>query len=83
MPRLPDWDETQVTDADEAGALGAAVCAGIGTGVYRSLEDATERVVRLLRTHEPKPESRDRLAEAYETYTALAEALTPVWARLG
>ncbi len=73
----------EVTDADEAGALGAAVCAGLGTSVYRSLEDATERVVRLLRTHEPEPESRDRVAEAYETYTALAEALTPVWPRLG
>ena len=73
----------EVTEAREAGALGAAVCAGIGTGVYASLEDATERVVRLLRTHEPNPESRDRLAEAYETYTALAEALEPVWPRLG
>jgi hypothetical protein len=25
----------------------------------------------------------DQLAEASETYTALAEALTPVWPRLG
>ncbi len=30
----------EVTEADEARALGAAVCAGIGTGVYSSL-DAT------------------------------------------
>jgi L-xylulokinase len=73
----------EVTEAGEAGALGAAVCAGIGTGVYSSLEDATGQVDRLLRTHEPDPESRDRLAEAYETYTALAEALEPVWPRLG
>lgn len=73
----------EVTDADEAGALGAAVCAGIGTGVYRSLEDARERTVRLLRTHEPDPGSRDRLAEAYQTYTALAETLEPLWSRLG
>ena len=73
----------EVTEAGEAGALGSAVCAGIGTGVYSSLDDATRRVVRLLRTHEPDPESRDRLAEAYETYMALAEALEPVWPRLG
>jgi L-xylulokinase len=73
----------EVTEAGEAGALGAAVCAGIGTGVYSSLDDATGRVVRLLRVHEPNPESRDRLTEAYETYTALAEALEPVWPRLG
>jgi L-xylulokinase len=73
----------EVTEAAEAGALGTAVCAGIGTGVYSSLDDATERVVRLLRTHDPDPASRDRLAEAYETYTALAEALKPVWPHLG
>jgi L-xylulokinase len=73
----------EVTEAGEAGALGAAVCAGLGTEVYSSLEDATDRVDRLLRTHEPDPESRDRLAEAHETYTALAEALEPVWPRLG
>jgi sugar (pentulose or hexulose) kinase len=54
----------------------------MGTGVY-GLEEAEGAVVRLLRTHEPDPESRDRLAETYETYTALAEALEPVWHRLG
>ena len=69
-------------EVTEAGALGAAVCAGIGTGLYSSL-DATGRVVRLLRTHDPEPEGHDRLAEAYETYTALAQALEPVWSRLG
>ncbi len=29
-----------VTDANEAGALGAAICAGIGAGLYSGLEDA-------------------------------------------
>ena len=38
----------EVTDADEADALGALVCARIGTGVYSSLDDAMVRVVRLL-----------------------------------
>ncbi len=74
----------EVTDADEAGALGAAVCAGIGTGVYSSLDDATGWVVRLLRV----PTSPSRRAATgsrrpYETYTALAQALEPVWPRLG
>ena len=73
----------EVTDAEEAGALGAAVLAGVGAGVYGSLEEATERAVRLLRTHEPDPESHEHLAEAYETYTALAGALEPLWPRMG
>lgn len=73
----------EIPDADEAGALGAAVCAGVGVGVYGSLDEATERVVRILRTHEPDPENHRRLAEAYETYTAIADALAPVWPRTG
>ena len=73
----------EVPDADEAGALGAAVCAGVGADVYRSLDEATEQTVRLLRTHEPDSENHQRLTEAYETYTAIAEALTPVWPRMG
>lgn len=73
----------EIPDADEAGALGAAVCAGVGAGVYRSLDEATERTVRILRVHEPDPERHRRLAEAYETYTAIAEALAPVWPRTG
>lgn len=73
----------EVTDAAEAGALGTALCAGVGTGVYSSLEEATGRVVRVLRTHEPDPDRRGKLTEAYATYTALAEALEPVWPRMG
>jgi L-xylulokinase len=72
----------EVTDAGESGALGAAICAGLGVGFYSSLDEAIESVVGILRTHEPEPENRDRLAEGYETYTALAEALLPVWARI-
>jgi sugar (pentulose or hexulose) kinase len=54
------------TEVAEAGALGPAICAGIGTGVYFSLDGAIEQIVRVLRTHEPDPQSRDRLGEAYE-----------------
>lgn len=73
----------EVTDAEEAGALGAALLAGVGVGVYGSLEQATERTVRLLRTHEPDPEAHERLERAYETYTDLVEALEPLWSRIG
>ena len=46
------------TEAAEAGALGTAICAGIGTSVYSSLDDATEQIVRVLRTHAQPTESR-------------------------
>ncbi len=69
--------------AGETGALGAALCAGVGIGVYDSLNEATENVVRKFRTHEPDARNSKRLAEAYETYMGLVNALEPVWPRLG
>ncbi|MGH3087215.1 MAG: FGGY-family carbohydrate kinase, partial [Rubrobacteraceae bacterium] len=76
-------ETVEVTGAGETGALGAALCAGVGTGVYDSLEDATDSVVRAFRIHEPDPRNSERLAEAYETYMGLVDALGPVWHRTG
>lgn len=73
----------EVTGAGETGALGAALCAGVGIGVCDSLNDATENVVRKFRTHEPDARNSERYAEAYETYIGFVNALEPVWPRLG
>ena len=76
-------ETVEVTGAGETGALGAALCAGVGTGVYDSLDEATEGVVRRFRIHEPDARNSERLAEAYETYMSLVGALEPVWPRTG
>jgi autoinducer 2 (AI-2) kinase len=55
----------RVPTVRESTALGAAVCAGVGAGLFDSLTDAS-RLVRFERTHEPEPAA----AEAYdELYT--------------
>jgi hypothetical protein len=38
--------------------------------------------VRIERTFEPDPQRRDRLAETYETYLQVTDAMAPVWGRL-
>ena len=76
-------ETVEVTGAGETGALGAALCAGVGTGVYDSLDDAASSVVRTFRIHEPDPRNTERLAEAYDTYRAIISALEPVWPRMG
>ena len=76
-------ETVEVTGAGETGALGAALCAGVGIGVYDTLNDATENVVRTFRTHEPDARNSKRYAEAYETYMELVNALGPVWSRTG
>jgi len=42
-----------VPSSDTATTLGAAILAGVGTGVYQSFEEAIERTVVTKRTHEP------------------------------
>lgn len=73
----------QVTDADEAGALGVAICAGIGAGVYSDLEDAVSKTVRVLRTHLPDPVRHAQLAKNYETYLEIIQSIHPVWPSIG
>lgn len=59
----------------DAGALGAAVLAGVGTGVWDSAADATASMVVEDRTFEPDPQHRavyeDRYAQFKDTYAAL------------
>lgn len=76
-------ETVEIMGAGETGALGAALCAGVGTGVYDSLDDATDNVIRAFRTHEPDPRNSERLAEAYETHMSLAESLESIWSRTG
>lgn len=46
----------EVTDVSEAGALGAAMAAAVGTGVHSDLARAQAAMVRVLRRHEPRPD---------------------------
>lgn len=76
-------ETVEVTGAGETAALGAALCAGVGTGVYGSLAEAISKVVRRFRIHEPDARNSERYAEAYKTYLDLVGAMRPVWPRTG
>lgn len=58
-------------------ARGAAILAGVGTGVLASFEDAV-RGITLARTHEPDPATASVYAAGYQTYLALYRALAPL-----
>jgi len=59
------------TDVTEAGALGAAILAGTGTGIYSSLEEGTAATVRIRDRFEPDPAKVPLYAERYESYREL------------
>ena len=55
----------------EAGSLGAAIMAGVGSGVYASFEEGVEAMVRLDRTFDPDLRKHRQYQSRYEQYAQL------------
>ncbi len=55
----------------EAGALGAAIIAGVGSGVFSSYEAGVEAMVRLEQTFEPDPQQQKLYEGRFEKYRRL------------
>ncbi len=68
----------EVTDAAEAGARGAALLAGVGTGTYHDLDDAVANSVRVLRSHSPDPDQAERLDAGFTRYRRVIDALADI-----
>jgi xylulokinase len=52
----------------EAGALGAAIIAGVGAGLFDSYDTAVGEMVQFDRTFEPDPRKHEAYQERYEQY---------------
>jgi xylulokinase len=59
------------SDVTEAGALGAAILAGSGTGIYSSLEEGTAAAVRIRDRLEPNPAKVSLYEQGYGDYLRL------------
>src|SRR5205807_7429366 len=67
--------ELVTTNAQEGPAFGAALLAGVATGIYSSVQQACEATVQVVAQTPPRPEIEHTYARAYETYQALYPAL--------
>jgi xylulokinase len=65
----------EVPDMEEAVPLGAAILAGIGTGVYRNEQDAFNQIYRRGTSYAPDPQALARYRELYAKYATLYPAL--------
>jgi xylulokinase len=61
----------------DAGTVGAAIIAGLGSGSMPSLAAATERLVAFDRTFEPDPRARAYYDEKFGKYRELYARLKP------
>ena len=67
---------------DEGPAFGAALLAGVGAGIYPSVEDACARTVQTSDPIAPDAVTGARYAPYYELYAELYPALAPQFIRL-
>jgi len=60
----------------DAAVMGAAICAGVGAGLYPSIPAAADALVRVDRTYVPSPEMAKFYDESYRLYVKTYEALS-------
>ena len=70
--------ELVTTNATEGPAFGAALLAGVASGIYSSVPQACEATIRVVERTGPDRGNEAAYAQAYETYRALYPALKPI-----
>lgn len=71
----------EIPAGTELGALGAAICAAVGAGVYDSYQAACAAMVRIDRRHDPDPRLAGLYQRKYDRYLDLLDTMQPVWSR--
>jgi len=74
--------EIEIPDLHEATALGAAIVAGIGAGIYQNERDACERTRQPARVVKPNPALAAKYDRWYATYKRLYPAMREVSSQL-
>ena len=64
-----------VPTSDTATTLGAALLAGVGTGLYKDYDEAVTLTVKETRKHEPNPDNKAIYDQTYTTYLELYKSL--------
>jgi len=73
----------KVPFSDAATTLGAAILAGVGTGVYKDFEDAVKQTVKVTRIHEPNEQNHLLYQKYYNIYLKLYDQLKDIFVESG
>jgi xylulokinase len=85
--RSPLWRQIQAdvygctvdtVQADEGAAYGAAILAGVGVGLWSTVDAACDALVRRAGATQPKPEVVDLMNARYAAYTRIYPALRSI-----
>ncbi|MCY1243436.1 L-fuculokinase [compost metagenome] len=71
-----------VARSRETGALGAAIAAGTGAGIFADFSEGAAAMVKTERHYRSNAAMARHYARRYELYKDIAEAMAPIWRRL-
>lgn len=74
--------KVDVIESEEGPALGGAILAAVGCGEYASVEEATEKLVKVVETVEPDPELTEKYEKCYQKFRKIYPVLKPVFQEL-
>ncbi|WP_326512436.1 FGGY-family carbohydrate kinase [Clostridium intestinale] len=69
----------EVVDCEEVGALGVAITAGVGAGLYDSYEDAFKKAVRIRKPFMPNIDTFDIYGKRFREWERLIEIMKIYW----
>ena len=72
----------QAPEAEELGALGAAIIAAAGHGIHADLATACGAMTKMSQRHEPNPTRHAAYASRYAEFLEINEASKPFWNRI-
>lgn len=69
----------EVPDANELGAMGAAMCAAVGVGEFSSFEEAIQRFLHVKYICQPNASKKEIYQQKYELYKKLVLNMNGLW----
>lgn len=75
--------EVEILEAEEGAAYGAAILAGVGAGIWSSVDAACNQVVKVAQRVAPQPAAVECMNKGYAAYRRMYPAITTVLAAFG
>ena len=72
--------QVEVLEAEEGAAYGAAILAGVGAGVWNSVDAACQQIVKVAQHVDPLAATAERMSTSYAAYRRMYPAITSVLA---
>jgi L-xylulokinase len=72
----------KVAECRETGALGAAIAAGVGAGMFADFEEGVAAMTRVRSVFHPDPILKAHYDRRYRVFRELAQVMGPFWATL-